>query len=721
MIISPPFLPPRNANEADDAYVARAMPPARHGRYPIGELLGWHGGLHLAAPPGTGNARLPVRAIADGTVAFVRQPTATPDDPDRHALGYHGWTDDGCVVLRHDTAIGADGDTETTVRFFSIYLHLGNVLPAVRQGEPVRRKTEIGRAGMFGGEAGILHFEIVCDDANLRALLGRNAGDLDTSVDGRTDAVFGELYFRLPATTPAYPERPALDRTAGAAGTALGQELFIGLAYGGGNARVTSYRADGSTLGAALVENDAEYNLYRDSGRIVAAYRAAGAVRVPAHSAVYELLRFGRALGPDVLDPGDTPHWRQIHTPSGLAWVNLNAAGTTRFSDADAPHWAGWHLLKDYRDGDSRCSVAVIRNLLDANADGVTTSAEAQTRLRRPDVQRFLRGVVAKFPTEWNRGSVATRWAWLKQEGPEGPNGPTHLTQDDFPEFQRHAEALAFWEEAALEGIGSTHWHFHPARFIEHFRKCGWLSPSEIRAVLPHSNAGNAARFATPINMVMRKYLGSSLVRRSHFLGQMAHETGNLGGTMAERGNSRGSRQYETDDTYFEGPDTYTYFQPAAGYERIRNTLGNEYSSHGTGDGIKFRGRGSLQITGRAHYSEYWVYRGWLDPGTFDSRWWARNGWWDDPRDPAIRPAEINDPQRISARLDGNEYNPIDVGGDYWVRKSLNQAVDPESPSSSYAPRADNASTIINRYDRATFNARRRRIETAKRVLCDET
>ena len=67
MIISPPFLPARNANEAEDAYLNRAMTIAPHGRYPVSELLGWHGGMHLSAPAGNNNARLPVRAIADVT------------------------------------------------------------------------------------------------------------------------------------------------------------------------------------------------------------------------------------------------------------------------------------------------------------------------------------------------------------------------------------------------------------------------------------------------------------------------------------------------------------------------------------------------------------------------------------------------------------------------------------------------------------------------------
>ncbi|QGJ67410.1 hypothetical protein FDU21_07445 [Xanthomonas oryzae pv. oryzae] len=50
---------------------------------------------------------------------------------------------------------------------------------------------------------------------------------MDTSKNGRTDAIFGEIFFKLPSTTQVYAQRPALNQTAGAGGTALGEELFV--------------------------------------------------------------------------------------------------------------------------------------------------------------------------------------------------------------------------------------------------------------------------------------------------------------------------------------------------------------------------------------------------------------------------------------------------------------------------------------------------------------
>lgn len=116
-------------------------------------------------------------------------------------------------------------------------------------------------------------------------------------------------------------------------------------------------------------------------------------------------------------------------------------------------------------------------------------------------------------------------------------------------------------------------------------------------------------RYVKSISQVSTKYLDSRKTRVSHFLGQTAHETANLGGAMVEYGNDHLSRAYETDANYYCGPDTYSYFVRGHGYEKLPNTLGNKYNSD---DGIKFRGRGSLQITGRVAYADYWVYRGWL-------------------------------------------------------------------------------------------------------------
>ncbi|PJJ96075.1 hypothetical protein CO611_09130 [Lysobacteraceae bacterium NML03-0222] len=680
MIISPPFL---SANNAINNQIGHQ---ATEGTYPIGQKLAWHGGMHLAAPITDNNASQ-VRAIADGIVVYKRNPTPRSEG---HALAYKGWTDDGCVIIRHDTSIGANNEDETQVRFFSIYLHLDDILPAVQQGQAINRKAPIGRAGMIEGHANLIHFEIICDDTNLEKLIGRSRGELNINVNGRSDTVFGEMYIRLPVGTQVFPQRPALNQATGQNGTATTEELFVGLHYNRGNLDIKTYRANGTVAGTMPPVANGEYDLYREAGQIVEAYRRAQVPIVPVHSAVFELLRFGRVLGPDALTPADTPHWRKINTGTTTGWVNLNADNVHVFSDADAPHWAGWHLLNDFADDDSRCDLALIRNLLDEDKNSITSRAEAERRIRNPSIQTYLRGLVCKFPTEWHKGHIAKRWGWLKREGPAGAptakpslSSNTYLSERDFPEFERYAQALGFWEEANI-GIPEVHWHFHPLKFIEHFSKCGWLSKEELKQIYTRTAHEVRERYRLDLNRTTRKYLYiNSMVRLSHFLGQGAIESTQLNSmqedSMLGRRNGNNffgtridpaSRKNEQVLGHWFGSEPgedngwFSSTKHNSRGVRIASSYNWRNGNLGDPDAIKYRGRGFKQLTGLLNYSKYWVYRGWLEPSSFDDQWWL------DPQYQARnanrmrrRPPTINDPQRVTA----TPFNCMDTGGWYLL------------------------------------------------------
>ncbi len=69
--------------------------------------------------------------------------------------------------------------------------------------------------GMSTGICG-LHFQIFCDDDNLRKITGRTTPEMDVSRHGRTDVVYGDIYFYLPPGTRFYrsaPENNAVDNT----------------------------------------------------------------------------------------------------------------------------------------------------------------------------------------------------------------------------------------------------------------------------------------------------------------------------------------------------------------------------------------------------------------------------------------------------------------------------------------------------------------------------
>ena len=259
-------------------------------------------------------------------------------------------------------------------------------------------------------------------------------------------------------------------------------------------------------------------------------------------SAGYELLRFGRVLGPDQpatsdLHAGRLPHFRAIRYIDGLGqtvagYLDLNPSRVNVYSDADFPDWLGWTFIDDDAEGDSRCNSQQLLEVIDPRPDAaamlanatpaanalltdnlpdvlgqavsaavaVVTRKDKRERLRRAcdslnhaAIRKRLSYCVVTQPSEWSRANFDLRWAWLKGTDPAAK--PAHilnpycLSDDDYGKFKRHHSALAFWEEAKAAGLelDTTHVHLHPGRFIETFRKCGWLSESELTQMLPTS------------------------------------------------------------------------------------------------------------------------------------------------------------------------------------------------------------------------------------------
>jgi hydroxyethylthiazole kinase len=548
MLISPPFLPARNADETESAWLDRTMHEIdTEGMYPVARNLCWHGGVHLEAPV-EGGQPLPVRAIADGVVRFRRDTVAQSDDND-HPLNYdydvahseERWTSNGTVVIEHETEIGATADnTPVNVRFFSVYQHLTDIpADSVRVGERIYRKEEVGRAGSIAGYRNRIHFEIACDAENLERLIGRRQGNLSTDRDGRANVVFGEIYIRLPAGTPVYAvgaNRRLLDngpvaRTVAATGapgapvqvsaedaTTTAIDCYVALRYAmgegavaqRGDLTVTTYRENGSVCGRRCVDRavnsaapnldlaDAEYKLYQRAKEISESYPQNTR---PTPSAVYELLRFGRIINTthETLTPENVPHWREIFIPTEngnsvqTAWVNLNNQDAAHqvqvFSDADFPHWRGWGIFDDDLTGnDSRCDSESIKQLLDIDGNRHVSPQERQMRMADSAVREKLRKAICSIPSEWDAGDLDNRWSWLKDVTEENP---TALTGDDYDEFIEFVTNLGF----AVPEMATANRRFHPRGFIETFRKSGWLSRREILQLVPshairrHNNA----------------------------------------------------------------------------------------------------------------------------------------------------------------------------------------------------------------------------------------
>ncbi|QRF57517.1 M23 family metallopeptidase [Variovorax paradoxus] len=568
MLISPPFLPESLAD--NEAFVAAAMPDgadiapgsggAPLGSYPLTTALTWHNGLHLRAPRDAQNRAAPVRAIADGTVIFKREPrtsNATAGDPQNYnPYGLEpAWTDNGILILRHSTEIGATADVPTRLTYYSVYMHLCGIAATVTEGGSVWRKDPIGIAGRILGREDHLHFEICLSPTHLRTLLGSARECIWTdpsrapTADGRIDSVFGSIHIYLPAGTPtrsSFPASHLREGNASRGGSSAATDHFppdtlrtaqwVEILHQRGNTTYRSYLASGphagEPIGSAHIAQGFEYDLYTEA---CARHDSLGAaVRVGSSpSGWYELLRFGRNLGPDAL-PAHAANWQKIPTADGTVWVDLNAAGTFKFSDADFPGYRGWQCFDDDTSEDNqRCDSSHLKSLLrDPSIPERIREREALARrLGQHDIREKLSRAICRFPTEWDRRTIAKRYEWLKvDEEFRVESGK------EWDEFKAHAEAISF-DDLPTEYVDAV-WHFHPRAFISHMRKCGWLSRGEMVQCIPRVSPAGGIPLATArtrvdtwcvaINAMARKFGLDSPLRMTHLLAQVWAETGYL-------------------------------------------------------------------------------------------------------------------------------------------------------------------------------------------------
>lgn len=413
MLISLPLLAP-NDNFAPE-FVTHGL-ELLSGVYPVGPGQMWHGGCHLRCPASKTHD---VRAIADGVVVGFRVPTEEPTDAAKaaeHPLHYGGgWTDDGFVLLKHEKESGEG----VPVVFYSLYMHLGRLNTDLLIGKGkdgksqagkvtkngtirVSRKEKLGELGRIYGQADTMHFEIFADDACCTKFFKQTA-----TGDGAMKP-WGDVYFVIPEQTPYTLDQPQPGKPV-AVPHKTTQQLLVSLGYDKGARVLKTYRATGEQIDE-LSESGAEYQLYKRAKQWFPRNTSAG----------YELLRFGRTIGPDAL-PAEAANWQLVPLGRGLhGWLNLNTTAIRKLSDADFPDWL-WRPVKEddnlFNVTDSKCDTAQLISILDVDGDGLLAPLELNFAMSDAAIRERARSLVCRFPSEWDyadESAIAKQLGWVK-------------------------------------------------------------------------------------------------------------------------------------------------------------------------------------------------------------------------------------------------------------------------------------------------------------------
>jgi len=108
------------------------------------------------------------------------------------------------------------------------------------------------------------------------------------------------------------------------------------------------------------------------------------------------------------------------------------------------------------------------------------------------------------------------------------------------------------------------------------------LTPDQLRRIMPNLAATKAESLLPHLNAAMAEFGIDTLLRTAAFAAQLAHESGEFRWMEEIWGPTSAQKRYE--------PQT-----------DLSKRLGNSEA----GDGLRFKGRGPIQLTGRANYSRF--------------------------------------------------------------------------------------------------------------------
>ncbi|EOW6772976.1 DUF3289 family protein [Cronobacter muytjensii] len=417
MHISPPILLPRSMNGIFSDWVIQCMPIDVTRSYPVNPVGAWHGGIHITHTDVSGAQANPIRAIADGTIAYARPPS---ENKNKKPLAYNGATDDGCVLIRHQILVG---DDPVEFVFYSLTMHMKQVRSDILSniGKFIKREQVLGTSGVVDGK-NAFHFQICCEQKMLDILCGRIHGGINVAYPGRLKPVYGKEYYYFPAGTPVYGDIPK--------GFVCPPTIFttenLYIINSGGDTKTLRKKNNGSYdfLGSAVV-----------------------AVNYISETSGFNSIKNVRGYS----------KWVKVAIPEGSGWVDVCTDNIMTYSEAELPDWAGWSLIDDDASSDSQCNSKIIKKLY----------AEIQSY----GTKDLLTHAICRFPFEWDFSTFDERFSWVKTKTEQLPEP---LTDDDYNEFKEHIKSLCFFDKLPAEvqkELSGQIWHFEPRIFITQIQK----------------------------------------------------------------------------------------------------------------------------------------------------------------------------------------------------------------------------------------------------------
>lgn len=267
---------------------------------------------------------------------------------------------------------------------------------------------------------------------------------------------------------------------------------------------------------------------------------------------------------------------------------------------------------------------ARLYDIIDSNRDGKLTSDEVRSAMERPWHAQSIVQIITRHESEW----LLNKEKWDELD-PLMEHIPRLDPNQNWVSEKERIDKLSWWGDlAGKQGITAdgVAWHFHPVSLLACLAKKS--SDLITLEMLKKAKPSVADEYYTSILPYLNKYAKVYRIDNplllAHFLSQVGHESGFKVRSEDLNYSARRMRQVFGCRNNISGYDSSTdecivlprrrpkLWSEESKYANNAENLGNYvYASingngnESSGDGYKYRGRGIIQLTGRANYESY--------------------------------------------------------------------------------------------------------------------